>query len=604
MRHIGDITKQNGMKIPPVDIITGGSPCQDLSVAGKRAGLAGERSGLFMEQIRIIREMREATNGKQPRFMVWENVPGAFSSNNGEDFRAVLEETAKICDKDTIIPRPEKGKWTPAGCIMADGWSIAWRVHDAQFWGVPQRRKRISLVADFAGGSAPEILFEREGMSGDTEESGKEREGAAADVERSTGETSYYEWHSQDLRVNEIKDNVSPTLSSAMGMGGASMTTPMLIKQETSALAFESGAASRLGGHCYDNMCGTLRADMGDNQLAVCYGISSYESNAMKSANPHSGIYKADTTRTLDNNGGNPACNQGGMIVLEGNGSRPSHKGDGYAESDVSYTLNATEHHAVCYRGDAITSPVNASNPQPGDPCHTLTDDSRNYVVIENHPANSRVKVSEDGMVQTLSSRMGTGGGNVPLVAEPYTSSKNSYHQHFTNNGKAETLVATDYKDPPTVCEGPEYIVRRLTPLECERLQGFPDYWTQLSPKESFTDYEVRFWNCVLAGKAKREGKEYKEKTEKQLVTWYNKMIAADSNRYKALGNSLSLPFWQWMAYRMVKYLPQNCTMASLFSGIGGFELVFSRAGCKPLWASEVESFCIAVTKKRFPNNE
>lgn len=133
MRHYGDIMKLNGAELPPVDIITGGSPCQDLSVAGKRAGLAGERSGLFMEQIRVIKEMRRATNGKQPRFMVWENVPGAFSSNKGEDFRCVLEETARVIERDAVIPEPPKGKWTPAGCIMRDGWSIAWRVHDALF---------------------------------------------------------------------------------------------------------------------------------------------------------------------------------------------------------------------------------------------------------------------------------------------------------------------------------------------------------------------------------------------------------------------------------------------------------------------------------------
>jgi DNA (cytosine-5)-methyltransferase 1 len=161
VKHFGDITKINGSDVPCVDIVVGGSPCQDLSIAGKREGLAGQRSGLFMEQIRIIKEMRE--NDRKihpnvdlrhirPRFMVWENVPGAFSSNKGEDFRAVLEETAHIADKDAVIPQPPKGKWTPSGCIMGDGWSIAWRVHDAQFWGVPQRRKRISLVADFGGG--------------------------------------------------------------------------------------------------------------------------------------------------------------------------------------------------------------------------------------------------------------------------------------------------------------------------------------------------------------------------------------------------------------------------------------------------------------------
>ena len=177
MIHLGDITKLKGAEIPPVDVVTGGSPCQDLSVAGNRAGLAGERSGLFMEQIRVIKEMREhdRSTGRtdefvRPRYMVWENVPGALSSNNGEDFRAVLEETAKVCDPDAVIPRPSQ-KWGGAGCIVGERWSIAWRIHDAQFWGVPQRRKRIALVADFGGLAAPEILFERKGLRGYSAES-------------------------------------------------------------------------------------------------------------------------------------------------------------------------------------------------------------------------------------------------------------------------------------------------------------------------------------------------------------------------------------------------------------------------------------------------
>ena len=194
MKHLGDITKINGHNVPLVDIVTGGSPCQDLSVAGKRAGLEGARSWLFMEQIRIIKEMRDecirqlSVRGAdvdiryiKPRYMVWENVPGAFSSNKGEDFRCVLEETTKIVCEDAAIPRPE-GRWSPSGCIMGDGWSIAWRVHDAQFWGVPQRRKRIALVADFGGDTAPEILFERQGLSGDSEESREEREEVAGTV--------------------------------------------------------------------------------------------------------------------------------------------------------------------------------------------------------------------------------------------------------------------------------------------------------------------------------------------------------------------------------------------------------------------------------------
>ena len=193
MKHLGDITKLKGCDVPITNVVVGGSPCQDLSVAGKRAGLDGERSGLFMEQIRVIKEMRakdEADGATdvdiRPRYMVWENVPGAFSSNKGEDFRVVLEETARIADKDAAIPRPKDGKWTPSGAVVGDGWSIAWRVHDAQFWGVPQRRKRIALVADFGGLTAPEILFEREGVSGDTQPSGEARERTAGDPAGST----------------------------------------------------------------------------------------------------------------------------------------------------------------------------------------------------------------------------------------------------------------------------------------------------------------------------------------------------------------------------------------------------------------------------------
>ena len=200
MKHFGDITKIRGSDVPLVDIVCGGSPCQDLSIAGRREGLSGERSGLFMEQIRIIKEMRERDKSNRgadvdirllrPRYMVWENVPGAFISNGGEDFRAVLEETAKIADETAVIPKLEGGqRWTPSGCILGDGWSIAWRVHDAQFWGVPQRRKRIALVADFGGTSAPEILFERIGLSGNTEESREERKNASGTSERNTYET-------------------------------------------------------------------------------------------------------------------------------------------------------------------------------------------------------------------------------------------------------------------------------------------------------------------------------------------------------------------------------------------------------------------------------
>ena len=195
MKHLGDITKLNGAEIPVVDCITGGSPCQDLSIAGKRAGLAGERSGLFMEQMRIVKEMREEDKKRgrtgqfiRPRYMVWENVPGAFSSNKGKDFAAVLEETVRVvCPEAPPVPVPEKG-WPKSGFLYDDmgRWSVAWRVHDAQFWGVPQRRKRIALVADFGGLSAPEVLFERKGLSWHPDESGTEGQGTAAGTESRT----------------------------------------------------------------------------------------------------------------------------------------------------------------------------------------------------------------------------------------------------------------------------------------------------------------------------------------------------------------------------------------------------------------------------------
>ena len=204
MKHLGDITKINGAEIEPVDCITAGSPCQDLSVAGLRKGLQGERSGLFMEQMRIIKEMRKADEDRgrtdefiRPRYLIWENVVGALSSGTykGADFRCVLEEVARVVEEDAVIPEPPKGGWSYAGCIMGNGWSCAWRVSDGQFWGktqyadgrvlfpgTPQRRRRIALVADFGGGSAPEILFVRKGLSRDTEPSGEERQGSSGDT--------------------------------------------------------------------------------------------------------------------------------------------------------------------------------------------------------------------------------------------------------------------------------------------------------------------------------------------------------------------------------------------------------------------------------------
>ena len=212
MKHLGNITQITGDTIAPVNVIIGGSPCQDLSIAGKRAGLAGERSGLFTEQIRIVKEMRKKHGTDYPRFMVWENVPGALSSNKGEDFKIVLEETARISEADAVIPRPPKGKWKNSGCIMGDGWSIAWRILDAKFWGVPQRRRRIALVADFGGESAPEILFERKGVSGYTPQGFRSWQGAAGTFAEGDGASGCVCLNDQGGSRMDVTEDVTATL--------------------------------------------------------------------------------------------------------------------------------------------------------------------------------------------------------------------------------------------------------------------------------------------------------------------------------------------------------------------------------------------------------
>ena len=265
-QQLGDITKLDGAKLTPVDIICAGSPCQDLSIAGKREGLAGERSGLFRKAIDIVRCMQKATNGEYPKWFVWENVPGAFSSNKGHDFRVVLEEIT-----ETDIPMPDSGRWSKSGLVRSPKCNVAWRVLDCQYWGRPQRRARIFLIAGLGANSRPEVLFESESLSRDTEASKDEGKGATRDTTQSTDKTSW---------------------------------------------AFEPCITSRDGRKLTQDKSTTLRANMGDNQTAVVYGIGSYDSNAMKSQNPNSGIYEADTSRTLDINCGNPACNQGGMAVV------------------------------------------------------------------------------------------------------------------------------------------------------------------------------------------------------------------------------------------------------------------------------------------------
>ena len=538
MKHYGDVAKMDGGKVEPVDVITFGSPCQDMSIAGRREGLDGSRSSLFYEAVRIVKEMRCATDGKYPRYIVWENVPGAFSSNKGADFQSVLEEICSVKGYEIDPARP--ARWPAAGEIVADDFSLAWRVFDAQYWGVPQRRKRIYLVADFAGGSAGKILFESEGVSGYTPQGFRPWQGTAGTFEEGAGasgcvclndqggsrmdvtedvaatlraenhghppcvmgaagfctehsaqargigyeeETSptlragtvpaaVYENHSQDTRYTGPLET-APTVNATYGMGGNNqpfvVETPKTLKIRSGCEGGGKGALIQ------DNKSATLGCN-NDQALFVpkVYGICSKDSNAMKSDNPKSGFYEAETSRCLDANGGNPTCNQGGMAVVALQGSmigradKNGPQGSGVNEG-VSFTLDAADRHAVAY---------------------CMTTGTYTQALEEQSP----------------------------------------------------TLMARDYKDPPVVNETePEYIVRRLTPTECARLQGFPDWWCAGLGTDEQTEEEIEFWTEVFEIHRSVMGTSSKPKSRNQIVKWL-KNPHSDSAEYKMWGNGVALP--------------------------------------------------------------
>ena len=586
MKHYGDVSTLNGAELPPVDIITFGSPCQDMSIAGKRAGLDGSRSNLFYEAIRIVKEMRCKTNGKYPRFIVWENVPGAFSSNKGADFRAVLESVCSVKDDEADIPRYEK--WPNAGEIMADDYSVAWRVFDAQYWGVPQRRKRIYLVADFASQCAGKILFESEGMSGYPPKGGCPWKRTAEDTQDGIGKTgtvclndqggnridvsmdktmtlraeahhppciadaavfctehsansrsigyeqeisptlragtvpaAVYENHGQDTRFKGPLDT-APTVNATYGTGGNNQ--PFVVENtKCYDVRFTSEGTKNARQNCYETDTartidtGGNAPDSNQGGVAVVYGICSKDSNSMKSDNPHSGFYEADTSRCLDANGGNPSCNQGGMAVVALQGSMIGRKdengpqGSGINE-DVSFTLNATDKHAVAYGIDRAAF---------------------------NQGQNAKYSFTVEQEVQPTMVAKGPGA----VAAPTYSSSKASF---FTNAEKelANTLVATDYKDPPMINDtddNAQYIVRRLTPTECARLQGFPDWWCADLETENPTDEEIKYWQKVFDEYNKAVGKSVKPKSDTQIIKWL-KNPHSDSAEYKLWGNGVALP--------------------------------------------------------------
>lgn len=569
MVHLGDICKINGAEIEPVWCITGGSPCQDLSIAGKRAGLAGARSGLFMEQVRIVKEMRaeDKRNGRtgnmvRPRFLVWENVVGAFSSNRGKDFHAVLEEIARIAEPGfSLSGLPEKWKWTKAGAIDGDGWSIAWRTHDAKDWGktirdsrtgnvirlgTPQRRRRISVVADFGGESAAQIQFDRESVSENPAESGASGEGTAETAE-SSFDPAVADVTTYCLQGNGI-DRADTAGCNGKGWKADESYTLNTIDRpavcaEVSCLTPWDAQSARVYDQegAWHSLNANENGGMARDSVLCAYSFDSLASNSMKSKNPNSGCRETEIAKTLDTTNPDPSKNQGGIAVValdmthacdvirecgEQVPALQARMGTGGNQVPLTYQMNGFGD----YRAAEVASSCKQRDFKDGTDFVCSSVDCRNC--REGGEINGTLQAKESG------------GQSLNL-----------------NNTVRQNMV-----------------VRRLTPMDCERLQGFPDGWTDIGD-----------WV-----KTDKRGREIKVKG------------SADSPRYKALGNSIALPFWDWMLRRMARYLPEDATLGSLFDGIAGFPLIWERIHGKGTarWASEIEPFPIAVTMKHFPEEE
>lgn len=613
MIHLGDITKIHGDEIEPVDCITFGSPCQDLSIAGHRAGLAGERSGLFVEAVRIIKEMRKATNGMYPTFAIWENVPGAFSSNNGEDFRAVLEELARVEQPNAVIPRPPRGgRWSKAGAIAGNGWSLAWRQLDSQYFGVAQRRKRIALILDLGGQRAGEILFERTSLSRHPDP----RIPAWKEVAGLTTNCSA----GNDRVVAEGGRNAAYTLKIRSGCAGGGKGALVQTEKTGTLSTLQDQTLFQLIQEPTYCISGNT-VDRATNQNGT--GVRENGSFTGNTVDRHAVAYKV------------PVLNdQGG------------------GKMDVSYDVvgtlraNAKGHDpivldALPFDTTQLTSPQNGSNPHWGDPCHPLAASAHTpSVVVKVFDARgngdgqiaptitgdheSRIKdytaIAVDlyngavtGDTAAAITCRSTAPNSGPKVIESYGIGNGQAHSSITKEKSGTLDTMHDAQAVAIECSGclnpwdtqarrvygedgtfpalpsresaggnqqavlagqrTRWIVRRLTPTECERLQGYPDGWTDIG---EWTD---------------TKGKKHKP---------------ADSPRYKALGNSIALPQWFWIAQKMKPYMGDGAKLGSLFDGIGGFPLVWETTyGIGTArWASEIEEFPIAVTKKRFPERK
>lgn len=582
MKHLGDITKINGAEIEAVDVITGGSPCQDLSIAGKRAGLAGARSGLFMEQVRIVKEMREhdRANGRtgdmvRPRYMVWENVPGAFSSNKGQDFAAVLEEIIRIAEPEAPdIEVPEKGWNTWGGYHDEVGgrWSVAWRVHDAQHWGVPQRRRRISVVADFGGDTAGEILFERKSVPGNIAESGLSGEGFAE-----AAESGFNPAVARSLTARADGSPCAdrgPNIVCSPHQGGCDGGGKGALVQEDKSGTLGTSNDQTIFQNCltqWDCQSKRIFGTEGASptlQGGVGGGVNNPAIFCMGTQQGGAEVRSDDRAPTLTAAAGMSGNNQPMICAAFKAGQGAKANGIGYAE-ECAPTLGAVSSgtnqcpSVLIFDRAQITSPNNRSTVGPDKPCsalHTFGEvpavcyqmqgfgDYREGDVASNCKQRD-YKDSTDLVVSSVDCRNFTEGGEINGTLQ----AKESVGQSLNLQNTVRTGM----------------IVRRLTPMECERLQGFPDHWTDIG-----------------------EWRDSKGKLRKP----------SDSPRYKALGNSIALPFWDFLAKRISAQYLRPVTMGSLFDGIGGFPLVFERHNGKGTarWASEIEEFPIAVTKLRF----
>ena len=610
MKHLGDITKISGHTAPIVDCIIGGSPCQDLSVAGKRAGLDGERSGLYMEQIRIVKEMRlqDERNGRtgvdiRPRYMVWENVPGAFSSNKGEDFRIVLEEIAKVIDKDAVIPMPDPGKWTNCGCIVADGWSIAWRVLDAQFWGVPQRRRRIALVADFGGQSAPEILLVRKSVSGHTVESKPKRKEAASDASGGIGADDR-------LGADQYNAVILGDTVSTLGVNcGMSHGRQCILEPQTAYTMQdrEGCAGGGKGALIQTDRSASLRTVNSQYLFQPVYSVENHPNDSRVGIN-EDGMVQALTGR-MGTGGGNVP-----MVMQCYSKQRRAQSNTDFEtckESETANTLNAFDigdvrtTEAVVYALDrasfnqgknalydfevsdkGVNSPLVAKG--PGAVCYSVDQGGGKSSVDVREDKAPTLTTTHDGapaVCYSFNPTASRDAGDYILenVANPLINGTCPGHKSavcYWDGGQViGTLTANnagggqrmpDKENFNCVIQNNKvrYIVRRLTPLECERLQGYPDGWTDIG---EWTD---------------TNGK---------------KRQTSDAQRYRALGNSIALPCWKWVLKRLCACYERDATMASLFDGIGGFPYLWEQLNGKGtcLWASEIEDFPMAVTKVR-----